>query len=300
MAGADYYAVLGVDKKATADEIKKAYRKLALKYHPDRNPDDAAAEESFKQISEAYAVLSDAEKRKQYDMFGAEGFGRRFSQEEIFSNFDLGRIFDDLGIGGFDPRQIFGGGGGRGGGFNPFGGARGRPAPRGKDVDSELTVGFHEAFHGGERAFTVTGPEGAESITVKVPKGIKTGQTLRVRGKGQPGARGRGDLRLKVKVAEHPVYRRSGDDVEMDLDVPMTAAALGGSIDVELPGGGEARRLKIPAGTTSGQRIRVRGQGFPRKGGGAGDVYVRVMVEVPGALTDEQRQHLEALREAGL
>jgi curved DNA-binding protein len=305
MAGKDYYAALGVDKKVNADELKKAYRKLAATYHPDRNPDDPKAEERFKDISEAYAVLSDTDKRRQYDMFGAEGFGQRFSQEQIFQDFDLGRIFQDMGMGGFDLRSIFGGGGGpqRGGGFNPFGGGGGgqRPQPprRGRDIENPMTIGFHEAFVGGERSFQLSGPEGAESISVKIPKGIKTGQKLRVRGKGEPGHGGRGDLMLKVTVAEHPVYRRRGDDIELDLEVPFSTAALGGAVEIELPSG-ETKKPKVPPGTPSGRKIRLRGEGFPKRGAARGDLYVRIMVAAPEALSEEQRAAVEALRDLGL
>ncbi|MEZ4265653.1 MAG: DnaJ C-terminal domain-containing protein [Myxococcota bacterium] len=305
MAARDYYETLGVERKASADEIKKAFRKLALQYHPDRNPDDKAAEERFKEVNEAYAVLSDADKRKQYDMFGAEGFGQRYSQEDIFQNFDFRSIFDDIGGGGgFDFRSLFGGGGGNGGraqgGFNPFGGGGGRRPARGRDVESALTVGFHEAYHGGERSFTLKGPQGTETINVKVPAGIRSGQKMRVQGRGEPGPGGgqAGDLLLEVSVAEHPIYRRLGDDVEMDLPVSVTTAVLGGSVEVTLPGG-DTKRLKIPAATGSGKRIRIRGKGFPKRGG-AGDFYVRVMVDVPAELDDAQRAHFESLRDLGL
>ena len=306
MAGKDYYAALGVDRKASPEAIKKAYRKLAATYHPDRNPDDPRAEERFKDISEAYAVLSDADKRRKYDMFGAEGFGQRFSQEQIFQDFDLGRIFQDMGLGGmggFDLRSMFGGGGPqRGGGFNPFGGAgAGRPqAPRkGRDVENPMTIGFHEAYTGGERSFQVSGPEGVESISVKIPKGIKTGQKLRIRGKGEPGPAGRGALMLKVSVAEHPLYRRRGDDVELDVELPFSTAALGGSVEVELPNG-EIKRPKVPAGSPSGRKLRIRGHGFPKRGGEAGDLFIRIMVVPPESLSEAQREALEALRELGL
>ena len=305
MAGKDYYASLGVDRKAGADEIKKAYRKLAAKYHPDRNPGDTQAEERFKDISEAYAVLSDPNKRRQYDMFGAEGFGQRFSQEQIFQDFDLGRIFQDMGLGGmggFDLRSLFGGGGPqRGGGFNPFGGggAGAQPPRRGRDVENPMTIGFHEAFTGGERSFQLSGPDGSETISVKIPRGIKTGQKLRVRGMGEAGHGGRGDLLLKVSVAEHPLYRRRGDDIELDLEIPFSTVALGGSGDVELPNG-EVKKLKVPAGTPSGRKLRIRGQGFPKRGGGSGDLFVRVMVVAPEALTEAQKEAVEALRELGL
>ena len=228
MAGKDYYAILGVERTASPEEIKKAFRTLAMKYHPDRNKDDKSAEERFKDINEAYAVLSDPEKRKQYDMFGAEGFGQRYSQEDIFRNFDLGRIFEDMGIGG-GFRTIFGGGRRGGGGFNPFGGGRGGAGSRGKDMESELTIGLLEAYGGSTRTFNVAGPGGTEEISVKIPPGIRTGQKLRVRGKGQsvmPGGP-RGDLFLVVKIGDHPGYRLKGDDIEMDLMVPLTVAVLG-------------------------------------------------------------------------
>lgn len=301
MSAKDYYQILGVDRAASPEQLKKAYRKLAMKFHPDRNPGDKAAEDSFKEVNEAYAVLSDPEKRKQYDMFGAEGFGRRFSQEEIFRNADFGSLFEDLGLGGFDLRGLFGGGTRARGGFNPFAGGGGRAAPRrGQDLENPLTIGFHEAFHGGERSFTLSGESGSETLTVRIPKGVRTGQVLRLKGKGRhgPGGGPRGDLLLKVSVADHPMYRRLGDDVEMDLTVPLTTAVLGGSVEVALPSG-DVRRLKVPAGTPSGRRIRLQGEGFAKKGG-AGDLYARVMIDVPGTLDDEQRRHFEALRESGV
>ena len=309
MSVKDYYASLGVERGATPEDIKKAYRKLAMKWHPDRNAGDAAAEERFKDISEAYAVLSDADKRQQYDMFGAEGFGQRYSQEDIFRGFDVGQMFEGMDLGGFDLRGLFGGrggqaGGGRGG-FNPFsGGGRSRQPQvrRGQDIESTLTVSFHEAFAGGERSLQLssTEPDG-NTVNVKVPPGIKSGQKLRVRGKGQAGIGGgpAGDLLLEVTVAEHPTYRRAGNNVEMDLLVPITTAVLGGGVDVELPSG-EEKRLKVPPGTSSGRRIRLRSEGFPTRSGGRGDLFARVMIEAAEELTDEQRGHLEALRELGL
>ncbi|MDP6945908.1 MAG: J domain-containing protein, partial [Myxococcota bacterium] len=206
------------------------------------------------------------------------------------------------GLGGFDIRSIFGGGGGggprpAGGGFNPFGGGHGRAQapPRGRDVLNPMTIGFHEAFTGGERSLPISGPDGVENISVKIPKGIKTGQKLRVKGKGEPGHAGRGDLMLKITVAEHPVFRRRGDDVEMDVEVPFSLAALGGSIEVELPSG-ETKKPKVPSGTSSGRKIRLRGEGFPKRGGKAGDLFVRVMIATPESLTDDQRAAVEALR----
>jgi curved DNA-binding protein len=302
MAAKDYYATLGVTRDASPEEIKKAYRRLAMQHHPDRNAGDPKAEEKFKEVSEAYAVLGDAQKRKQYDMFGAEGFGQRFTQDDILRNFDLGRIFDELGLGG-GFRTIFGFGGqggprGRGQGFDPFGR---RPQP-GKDVASELTVGFHEAYHGGERSFALQGPGGQETICVKIPAGIRSGKKLRVKGKGQPGSGGgpRGDLYLEIKVAEHPEVRWVGEDLEMEVGIPLTTGVLGGSIEVRLPND-QKKQLSIPPGTSSHKRIRLKGEGFPGPGGGApSDLYLRVVIEVPAELSAEQRQYFEALRQSGL
>jgi len=310
MPAKNYYDVLGVARDASADEIKKAFRKLAMKYHPDRN-NTTEAEDRFKEVNEAYAVLSDPEKRRQYDMFGAEGFQQRYDRDDIFRNFDFGSIFEEMGLGGrgrggFDFSSIFGGRGRGGGGgrrgFNPFGqGGAGPQGPvAGRDIETEITVGFHEAYHGGERSLDISGPDGPETITVKIPRGIKSGQTLRVRGKGHPGGAGgpRGDLRLKVSVAEHPRYRVSGSDVEMDVEVALTDVVLGGTAAVETPDG-ESHSVKIPAGTQAGTKIRLRGMGMPKKGG-QGDLFARVVVKTPKDLDDAQRGHFEALRASGL
>ena len=327
MPAKSYYDVLGVARDASADDIKKAFRKLAMKYHPDRNS-TKEAEERFKEANEAYAVLSDPEKRRQYDMVGASGFEQKYSRDEIFRNFDFNSIFEEMGLGGrggFDLGSIFGGGGGGGGrrggrggarggehggagggprGFNPFSqgaGAQAQAQVVGRDVETEVTVGFHEAYHGGERNVEIAGPEGPETLSVKIPRGIKTGQTLRVRGKGHLGAGGapRGDLRLKVNVAEHPRFRVQGDDLEVDAEVSVVDAVLGGGVDVEAPDG-KVHALKIPPGTQGGQRIRLRGMGMPAREGAFGDLYVKVVVRTPKQLTAEQRSHFEALRDSGL
>jgi len=298
MAAKDYYAILGVDRKASGDAIKKAFRKLALQYHPDRNEGDSAAEEKFKEINEAYAVLSDPEKRKQYDMFGAEGFGQRFTTEDIFSNFDFSRIFDDLGLGG-GFRTIFRGGGG---GFNPFGGGGRQPAPqRGQDVTSPLTIGFHEALMGGERSLTLQGPRGPETINVRIPKGITSGKKLRVKGHGQPGRFNgpRGDLFLEIQVADHPRFKLDGIDLHTTLPVRLSTLVLGGSVEVETPTG-DVKNLKIAAGTAAGKKMRLKGQGFVALGGKVGDLYATIVLDLPEALTDEQREHFEALKALGL
>ena len=308
MPSTDYYATLGVARDATADDIKRAYRKLAMTYHPDRNNDDPAATEKFKEVNEAYAVLSDPDKRKQYDMFGAEGFGQRYSRDDIFRGFDFGRIFDELdlggGGGGFDFRQIFGGGRGRAGrgGFNPFGGGQPRnPGPsKGRNLTTDVVVSFHEALFGGTRTVEVSGPDGPESIAVRVPKGIRTGKTLRVRERGHPGSGGgpRGDLMLQIKVAEHPDFKIKGDNLETTANVALSTLVLGGSAQV-VDADGETHTLKIPPGTAVGTRLRLKGKGFI-KGDGRGDLLVRLAANVPKELSEAQREHFEALRASGL
>lgn len=288
MATKDYYATLGVDRGADADTIKKTFRKLALKYHPDRNENDKAAEERFKEINEAYAVLSDADKRKQYDMYGAEGFGQRYSTEDIFNNFDFGSIFSDLGIGG---------------GFRSmFGGRGARAAPQaGQSVTSPLTIGFHEALQGGERSLSLQGPNGPETISVRIPKGITSGKKLRVKAHGQPGRNGgpRGDLFLEIRVADHPNFKLEGIDLHTTVRLPVTTLLLGGAVEIETAVG-ESKTLQISPRTDPGKKVRLRGEGFTALGGKVGDLYATLALELPEEFTPQQLEQLEALRESGL
>lgn len=298
----DYYEVLGVPRTATADEIKKAYKKLARKFHPDLNPGNKAAEEKFKQISEAYSVLGDEEKRKKYDRFGtadvpdwatagagAGGFagggppgGTDWS--EILRNFDRGR--GSASTGGFQFEDLFGdlfGGGARRRGGAP----RGEP---GDDVEVEVDVPLSMAVLGGTRPVSVGFDGRHETIQMKVPAGLKDGARLRIPGKGMPGRGGGsdGDLYLKARIKSHPFVKRDGDDLHMDVPVTLGEAALGATIDVPTFRG--TKRLKIPAGTQGGQKIRIAGEGVPRKDGSAGDLYVHVNVAVPKNLdADSQR-----------
>ena len=304
MSATDYYKTLGVEKNASAEEIKRAFRKLAMQYHPDRNAGDEAAESKFKEINEAYAVLSDENKRKQYDVYGADGFRARYTQDDIFNSFDFSRIFDELGMGGGRFGGIDLGGmfqGGRSAGFNPFGGQRQVRPQKGQNIEQELTVGFHEALNGGERTLQIQSPSGRESISVKIPAGIKPGKKLRVRGKGQTSRTGgpNGDLFLKILVAAHPVYRLRDKHIDMDLGISVTTAVLGGSTVVVTPRGDE-RNLKIGPLTANGTRLRLRGEGFPTPDGASGDLIVRLFIELPTEVTDEQRTHFESLRETGL
>lgn len=293
----DYYAVLGVEKTATTEAIKKAYRKLAVKYHPDKNPGDRAAEERFKEITEAYTVLSDAEKRRQYDQFGEAGFHQRFSQEDIFRNVDLNDIFREFGIGGDDLfSQLFGG---RGGGFRggAFHGGRAQPV-RGQDLLLRLVIPFRQAILGGERQIDLTRHGHVEPIKVRIPPGVENGQKLRVAGKGAPSpANGPpGDLLLEIEVGVDPVFARDGQNLTVTVSVPFSGVCLGTSIDVPTLEG--EKRVKVKAGTKSGSRIRLKGYGVP--GHPAGDLYAVIEVAVPSELTTEQEKLLEKLRDGGL
>ncbi len=362
----DYYEVLGVSKTATADEIKSAYRKLAMKYHPDRNPGDKVAEEKFKEAAEAYDVLHDADKRAKYDQFGHQAFSNGaggyggygaggMNMEDIFSAFG----------------DIFGGHGGRGGGFGGFedlfggmGGASRRQADpngpqRGDDMTYRLEIDFDEAIFGSSRDLELTMPaecsdcrgtgaapgskrvvcrtcggqgvvirgsgffqvrqtcptcggEGSvlekpcrkcrgtghvaapQKISLKIPAGVDNGSRLRLSGKGGGGLRGglNGDLYVQLVVRASDIFEREGQDLFVDIPVSPVTAALGGSISVPTPDG-EAQ-LKIPAGTPNGKLFRLRGKGVPSlRGGAAGDLTARVVIEVPANLDRGQRAVLE-------
>lgn len=316
MAKRDYYEVLGVGRKATADEIKKAYRKLALKYHPDRNKGNKEAEERFKEINEAYAVLSDKEKRQQYDAFGAEGFHQRFTQEDIFRNFNFGDIFQDLGFSDDIFSTLFGrsyrrgarksefGGGGPGfGQFSRQGpsGYEAHEPGKGADLVTDLQISLEEAARGSERRLGLGGGATAGGITVKIPPGIRSGQKLRLAGKGQPSPqRGKaGDLFIQIHVLDHPVFKREEDDIIVEKEITFSQAALGTTIEVQTLDG--TRRVKVPRGTQNHMRLRLRGQGISHtKGGGKGDFYVKVIVKVPKNLTSRQRELVEQLAKEGL
>lgn len=290
----DYYVTLGVDKNADAAVIKKAYRKLAQKYHPDRNPDDKAAEEKFKQITEAYAVLSDTEKRRQYDQFGSNGFHQRYSQEDIFRNMDFGDIFGNFG--GEDLfSQLFGGtGGGR-----PRG--RTQRMSKGQDFSMQISIPFRLAILGGERRIDYRSDGRVEQIKVRIPAGIEAGSKLRVAGKGGPSPSGgpSGDLFLQIDIDSDPIFTREGNDLLVRVDVPFSGICFGTS--VEVPTLDTPKRVKVPAGLQPGQKIRLRGFGVAASGRKpAGDLYAVIQVAVPKQLSDEQKQLIEQLKESGL
>jgi len=303
MADTDYYKLLGVEKNASDAEIKKAYRKLAMKYHPDHAKGDAAAEEKFKKISEAYAVLSDAEKRKQYDTYGSADFQQRFSQEDIFRNFDFGDIFREFGIGG---RGFSTGDGGfrfNFGGGSPFGGRRGQQAaPKGSDLVYELPLTLQEVAAGADKTISFQHQGRSENISVKIPKGMTTGKKLRLAGKGEPSAYGgpAGDLYIKALVINDPDFTVENHDLYINREIPLTQAILGTQIAIPTINGKEMA-LKIPPGTRHKTKMRLSGHGLPHmKDGGKGDLYVVVQVDMPKKLSAKQKELVAQLADTGL
>ena len=316
----DYYKALGLEKNADAEAIKKAYRKLALKYHPDRNPGNKEAEEKFKKISEAYAVLSDPEKRKQYDNFGSDQFSQRYSQEDIFRNFDLNEILRDFGFGGTA-------GGGRGGfqstgrrggftfrtgggGSDPFSDLFGQgrpqyePPQKGEDLQYNLSITLEESVSGADKKLALQRGKEVQEISVKIPPGIGTGKKLRLSGKGYAGTQNgpAGDLYLNITVLPHPVFAREGNDIFVEKTISFTQAALGTSIDVPTIDG-SVKRLKVPGGTQNGTKIRMKGYGVPGLKGSStanGDQFVKINVEVPRKLNDTQLELVRKLAETGV
>lgn len=297
MAQNDYYEALGITKDASADEIKKSFRKLAVKYHPDRNQGDSAAEEKFKEINEAYAVLSDPEKRKKYDTFGSADFHQQYSQEDIFRNFDFSGTFKDMGMGGGDDifSRLFGGA------FRRTGGGFRRGPQRGSDLSLEVTVGFREAAMGAERLVAFRRNGVREELKVKIPAGVDNGSRIRISGKGSDGENGgpNGDLFLEVKVTPDPVFNRDGGDLFIERSIRFSEACLG--VSLEVPTLEEPKRIKVPAGIQSGTKIRLKGCGIKALGSNAkGDLYVKVNIHVPEALNSTQKKQVEELAKAGL
>ncbi len=304
----DLYGILGVAKGADTDEIKKAYRKLARKYHPDRNPDDPAAEARFKEISAAHAVLSDARKRTLYDEFGPDGLREGFDPDAArnyqrwaggFGGMGGGGGFNvgGSGLGGFgDLDDLLGSlfGGNLGGNLGGMGGGFGRRGPqvqrKGRDVERRLTIPLRQAVDGGEVHLPGVGGN------VKVPAGIADGQKIRLQGKGQAGPGGAGDLYLVVNVAIPPGYRAEGDDLTIDVPITVAQAVKGGPVDVPTPEG-TTLTLKIPAGSQSGQRLRARNKGLPRRGGGRGHLFMQLQVRVPTGDDPALIELVEALDE---
>jgi molecular chaperone DnaJ len=355
----DYYEILGVKKNASLDEIKKAYRELALRYHPDRVPHEQKkeAEEKFKEISEAYAVLSDSQKRALYDQYGHAGIDQRYAYEDIFKGADFSSVFQDLGdfgLGGGLFEDIF-----QDLGFDLFGTRtrQGTRSRRGRDLEMATDISLEEAASGTEKTITLpryevcptcsgsgakpgtkratcpqcrgsgqtvvssgffqlrqTCPrchgegsiiqapcpdcrgEGRTKVTrkikVKIPAGVDTGSNLRMRGEGEAGTAGRGDLYVVIEVKPHPVFQRHHNDIVTEITVSLIKAILGSEVEVPTLNGNV--QMKIPAGTQSGKIFRLKGKGIPDlHGRGIGDELVRVNVEIPTHLTSQQRQLIE-------
>ena len=330
----DYYEVLGIGKQADEKEIKKAYRKLAKKYHPDTNPGDKTAEQKFKEVTEAYNVLSDPEKKKLYDQFGFAAFdetgGARASgadgsgfyggfgtgsyrssdgtyQEFHFDGSNMDDMFGDLfgsmfhGGAGQSGSGFQSGFGGSGSGFR--GGFRQRNASyKGEDLHADITVSFDEAAFGCDKMIhlqAANGSGGVQSLSVHIPAGIDDGKSVRLRGKGHPGAGGgeNGDLLLKVHIAPKAGYERKGMDVYTTADIPFTTAVFGGEVSFPTLYGNVV--CKIPAGTQSGRKIRLRGKGIVSMKDSKvhGDQYVTIQIQVPTQLTPEERQKLKEYEE---
>ena len=290
----DYYAVLGIEKNSTADQIKKAYRKLALKYHPDKNPDDKKAEERFKEISEAYAVLSDTEKKQQYDQYGDAAFHQRSSQEDIFRNADFGDIFREFGFGGGGEdvfSQMFGGRGGHH-----------RPRPKkGQDYLMRITIPFRQAILGGERRVDLDRNGQKEQLRVRIPTGVEPGQKLRISGKGAASPNGgpNGDLMLEINVSKDSRFRREDKNLYTTVKIPFTGACLGTTVTVETLE--DSKRIKVKPGTQNGSKIRLKGFGVPARAGKVnGDLYAIIDIDVPQLLSEEQKVLIEKLRDEGV
>ncbi|MBW4637842.1 MAG: DnaJ domain-containing protein [Gloeocapsa sp. UFS-A4-WI-NPMV-4B04] len=321
----DYYSILGVSKTASVDEIKQAFRKLARKYHPDVNPGNKQAEARFKEVNEAYEVLSDSEKRQKYDQFGQywqqagqswPPRGGTTNSNADFNNFEFGKYnnFDDfindlLGrFGGPSPGPSTGGGrqtytystspGSSPGfsgfdGFSDFSGSQ-DPTATTQDREAAIALSFAEAFQGVQKRFSL----GNETIEVRIPPGAKPGSRVRVRGKGTVNSynQQRGDLYLKVEIKPHSFFQFEGDSLVCEVPLAPDEAVLGGSIEVPTPDG--TVKMNIPAGIRSGQTLRLRGKGWPQPKGGRGDQLVRIAIVSPKELSLTEREYYEKIRDS--
>ncbi|MBT6341502.1 MAG: J domain-containing protein [Desulfobacula sp.] len=313
----DYYKILGIDKKAGASQIKKAYRKLALKYHPDKTKGDKPLEEKFKKISEAYAVLSNPEKRNQYDTYGSADFGQRFSQEDIFRNFDMGDILKEFGFGGsrgggFSSSQRrsgqsrgFSGMGGNSF-FNNMGGQgfgqQKQPPMKGKDIEYELPLTLKEIINGTKKTITINQGGTAKAIEVKIPKGLTQSKKIRLAGKGNlsPNQGPPGNLYIKSILIPSKEYTIEGNDVLLSKQILLTQALLGDTLEILTPDA-KTINLKIPAGTNPRAKMRIPGHGIPQmKGNGCGDLFVVINIAMPKKLTEKQKELIQQLEKTGL
>ncbi|MDD3818568.1 MAG: DnaJ C-terminal domain-containing protein [Actinomycetota bacterium] len=308
----DYYKILGVNKNASQDDIKKAYRKLARKYHPDTNPDNPEAEEKFKEIGEAYEVLKDPQKRARYDQLGANwkqyagaGTGRPGGQRTYTYDFGgKGFDFGDIGSGFSDFFEMFFGKGAEerfsnlgfdfGSNFESgFGGRRSRTATsqKGQDTQSSINITLREAYTGTQRVLKLQKEGKTRTINVKIPRGVKDGSKIRVAGEGAPGVLGgqAGDLYLVIKISPHHFFTRKNDDLYCEIPVTIKEAYYGAKIDIPTFDG--RVMVKIPPKTQSGKTLRLRGKGMPKlRGAGYGDLYAKIKIVLPERLTDEQQR----------
>lgn len=301
----DYYSILGINKKATEEEIKKAFRKLAVKHHPDKNPGNKEAEEKFKEINEAYEVLSDPEKRKKYDKYGAnwnqfngaqqgqhqyqggsQGSGQSYRFDSDSDEF-YGQAGDFSDIFG----EFFNRSGAAGGGGSRRGGSR---RQKGQDYHSEMTIGMEEAYQGTARVVTLN----EQKIRITLKPGAYSGLTIRLAGKGAPGINGgpAGDLFITIQVLPHTLYKRDGDDIRQTVPVDLFTAVLGGEKEVNTLAG--VLKIKIPAGTQNGKLLRIRGKGMPvyNKPDQTGDLLVEIQVLIPEKLTAGQQELFRQLQ----
>lgn len=301
----NYYEVLGLKKDAAEKEIKSAYRKLARKYHPDTNPGDKASELKFKEINEAYQVLSDAKKRKYFDKFGPQW--EQMLQAGIDPDQPRAWGGEGNGPGGFRVEygdsgginldDLFGNLGGAFSGFGGFGGARRQKAKpaKGSDIEAGLTLTLEEAEMGGAKPFSMDSGSGARRIEVTIPKGTRDGAKLKLTGQGAQGPAGPGDLILKISIAEHPLFKVAGDDIRLEFEVPVEDAVLGAEAKVPLMGGRTAT-LTIPEGTQNGKVFRMKGEGLTKRSGGKGDLFARIKVMLPEKATDDVKAIFRQLR----
>ncbi|MCJ7471355.1 MAG: DnaJ domain-containing protein [Actinobacteria bacterium] len=304
----DYYNVLGVNKGATADEIKKAYRKLARKYHPDANLDNPAAEEKFKEIGEAYEVLKDPQKRQRYDQLGANwkqyaNAGRPGGGQSYSYDFGGGRgfNFENMGGGFSDFFEMFFGSSAKqqsSSGFdfgNNFGGGRARTSSRkGQDLQSAIEITLREAYTGTQRSIRLQKENKTRTVNVKIPKGIKNGGKIRLAGEGGPGSGGGpgGDLYLTVNVSQHNVFKIKDNDLHMEVPVTIKEAYYGGKIDIPTFDG--KIDMKLPKRTQSGKTLRLKGKGMPGvKGGDNGNLYVKTRIVFPEKMNSKQKKKYE-------
>jgi curved DNA-binding protein len=284
----DYYKILGVDKTASTDEIKKAYRKLARKYHPDINPNNKEAHKKFQEVNEANEVLSDAEKRKKYDQYGknwkqAEEFEKAKQQQRQRTYSGGGEeFFGGSGEGNFSDffESLFGGSGGRTG--------RRETKFRGNDYEAQLQLSLREVFATHQRTVTLNG----KNIRITIPAGIEDGQKIRLKGHGAPGTNGgpNGDLYITFVIEDDPQFKRLGNDLYATAEIDLYSAVLGGETTVETMSG--KLKLKVPPGTQNDTRTRVKGKGFPvyKKDGQFGDLYITYKVKIPVNLSEKEKQ----------